>query len=238
MPNTAGHGWRFNVVLRQPGDVSVDAGGMGLWPGRSAVVSVGEFSARRAGAGVVRRALLSWRMAAIKKSVSRTWTPWLRSVPRRRFSFSTYGLFFPSMVGHTYFMESRRHHHPDQRWPLAGIAMASSHAAQAVRRLLTLAPATARRLRGRQDRGGSPRFRFGVGRLGGLASRRPHSGRRHRWGGDWCGGRKHAHRGIGPGGENAGQSSLYRHGERRWAPDLPGAIDRRDHRSGANHRGR
>jgi Cu+-exporting ATPase len=61
------------------------------------------------------------------------------------FLFSVYGLFYPSRVGHTYFMESAA------IITLISIghwleSMASSRAAQAVRQLLTLAPATARRL--------------------------------------------------------------------------------------------
>ena len=62
------------------------------------------------------------------------------------FLFSTYGLLFPSMVGHTYFMEAAA------IITLISVghwleSMASSRAAQAVRQLLTLAPATACRLR-------------------------------------------------------------------------------------------
>ena len=142
---SAGSGWKFNVVLGSAVTVPLMVAewvfGLGhqswfSWVSFLLVLPVQVLCGARFYRG-------AWQQLKVGQSNMDTLVALGSSAA---FLFSTYGLFFPAEVGHTYFMEAAA------IITLISVghwleSMASSRAAQAVRRLLTLAPATARRLR-------------------------------------------------------------------------------------------
>ncbi len=141
---SVGSGWIFNVILGGVVTVSLMLAewcfGLGsqswfCWTSFLLVLPVQIFCGARFYRG-------AWSQLKIGQSNMDTLVALGSSAA---FLFSTYGLFFPSMVTHTYFMEAAA------IITLISVghwleSITSSHAAQAVRQLLTLAPATARRL--------------------------------------------------------------------------------------------
>ena len=144
-PESAGSGWKFNVILGSAVTVPlmVAEWGFGLgsqpwfcWASFLLVLPVQMLCGARFYRG-------AWQQLKVGQSNMDTLVALGSSAA---FLFSTYGLLFPSMVSHAYFMEAAA------IITLISIghwleSMASSRAAQAVRQLLTLVPATARRLR-------------------------------------------------------------------------------------------
>src|ERR1700683_3549407 len=142
---SAGHGWKFNVILGSAVTVPLMLAewvfGLGhetwfSWVSFVLVLPVQILCGARFYRG-------AWQQLKVGQSNMDTLVALGSSAA---FLFSAYSLFFSSMVGHTYFMESAA------IITLISVghwleSMASSHAAQAVRQLLTLAPATAHRLR-------------------------------------------------------------------------------------------
>jgi Cu+-exporting ATPase len=145
---STGSGWKFNVILGSAVIVPlmVAEWGFGLgnqpwfcWVSFLLVLPVQVFGGARFYRG-------AWQQLKVGQSNMDTLVA-LGSTAA--FLFSIYGLLFPARVGHTYFMEAAA------IITLISVghwleSMASSRAAQAVRQLLTLAPATAHRLRADQ----------------------------------------------------------------------------------------
>lgn len=141
----AGSGWKFNVILGTAVTIPlmIAEWGFGLgnqtwfcWASFLLVLPVQVLCGARFCRG-------AWQQLKVGQSNMDTLVALGSSAA---FLFSTYGLLFPSMVGHTYFMEATA------IITLISVghwleSMASSRAAQAVRQLFTLAPASARRLR-------------------------------------------------------------------------------------------
>lgn len=142
---SAGSGWKFNVLLGSAVTVPlmVAEWGFGLgnqtwfcWTSFLLVLPVQVFCGARFYRG-------AWQQLKVGQSNMDTLVALGSSAA---FLFSSYGLLFPSMVSHPYFMEAAA------IITLISVghwleSMTSSRAARAVRQLLTLAPATARRLR-------------------------------------------------------------------------------------------
>jgi Cu+-exporting ATPase len=142
---SAGSGWKFNVILGSAVTVPlmIAEWGFGLghelwfsWVSFLLVLPVQVFCGARFYRG-------AWQQLKVGQSNMDTLVALGSSAA---FLFSAYGLLFPASMSHGYFMEAAA------IITLISVghwleSMASSRAAQAVRQLLTLAPATARRLR-------------------------------------------------------------------------------------------
>jgi len=140
-----GSGWRFNVIFGSAVTIPLMVAEWGFGLGHQAWFAWVSFLLVLpvqilCGARFYRGA---WQQLKIGQSNMDTLVSLGSSAA---FLASTYGLFFPSMIRHPYFMEAAA------IITLISVghwleSMASSHAARAVRQLLTLAPTTARRLR-------------------------------------------------------------------------------------------